>query len=310
MKSIIIEVFLFIGTYLIQDTKDNQRKSILLATGYDANVHRLKLSHATVFKLNEPSTCSLPPLPKAFIGGTGGVVEDKIILCGGWDENDHKSSKCYIYDGHAESWSTTEMSSRRYAAASVPMNNALWVTGGNQYGSSTSDLVYPDGNVKQGPSLPSSMSSHCMVKLENDDIMFVKTDGIVYIYNQLNNQFSKGPSGGNSHYAPTCVLFRSPAHGNRPIVLRVGLNGGEQAEIFDYTVASKWERIPNLPTSILDAQAVVKPDGKGAIVQYRDKLYELECSKECQWTVMPQTPPKSVTSAIMMYLPPKLSCLS
>jgi len=51
-------------------------------------------------------------------------------------------------------------------------------------------------------------------------------------------------------------------------------------------------------------------DGKGVYVQYNEKFYELDCTTTCTWTVMSQTLPKAVNHAIMMYLPPEVTCFS
>ena len=39
-----------------------------------------------------------------------------------------------------------------------------------------------------------------------------------------------------------CALFTSPLHGDRPVVLIVGGQGLNKAEILDYTVTDTWEQ--------------------------------------------------------------------
>jgi len=295
-----------------QSLKGYEVKSILVATGSDGNN---RVNEAQVVILNESNTCSLPPVPKAFSYGTGGVVDNSIILCGG-QNGEERLSTCHIFDNESKTWKTTNMSSRRNYPASAPLNGALWVSGGNDENGrlSTSELIYPNGTIRTGPSLPSKMSWHSVVTLkEEESYMVIDNDGNVYMYNALSESFSKNASTGNVYGHPACASFKSAAHGNRPVVVCVGRR--KEAKLFDYTKASKWEQIPDLPTSNpygvqFGATAITSVDGSGVYVQYDEKFYELDCSNECKWTVMSQTLPKAVRHGIMMYIPPELTCFS
>jgi hypothetical protein len=148
-----------------------------------------------------------------------------------------------------------------------------------------------------------------MVTLANQNIMIINWNGRVVVYNPVNETFSDGPSTSSRSVRPACALFRSPAHGNRQVVLRVD-GDGQKAELFDYTTASEWEQISDLPDDIIWPTAITSLDGKGVYVQNKDTFYELKCSTTCSWTVMSQTLPKAVGAAIMMYLPPEVTCFS
>merc|ERR1712048_829000 len=136
-----------------------------------------------------------------------------IILCGGSIDGEGATSECQIFEKESSSWKMTKMSRRRYGPASAPLSGALWVTGGfdeNDNGLSTSELIYPNGQVIPGPSLPSEMAYHCMVTLDNQNIMIISQYGAVGVYNPVNETFSGGPStfwsfGGRA----ACALFRS-----------------------------------------------------------------------------------------------------
>jgi len=286
-------------------------KSILVATGHLATW--TYSSDAQVVVPNEANTCSLPPVPKAFGYGTGGVIGNAIILCGGYNYEERELSTCHIFDNNSKSWKTTNMSSKRSNVASAPLNGALWISGGHDgHGSnrlSTSELVYENGTIGPGPTLPSKMADHCSVQMENGKIMLINKDGKVLIYDASTESFSDGPSTRSSGGLTACALFRSPAHGNRAVVVRVH-GRGKKAEVFDFTKASEWEQISDLPTNIFDPTAITSLDGKGVYVQNDENFYELDCSTECKWIVMAQTLPKSVYGAIMMYLPPDMTCFS
>ncbi len=62
----------------------------------------------------------------------------------------------------------------------------------------------------------------------------------VFIYDPAAKNFSSGPSTNDQRWVTSCVLFRSPAHGNRPVVAAISGSGVSTAEIYDYTVASNW----------------------------------------------------------------------
>ena len=104
---------------------------------------------------------------------TGGLVEDKPIICGGWVEeccgNDYFETSCYVYQKYTKEWKfLTHMNDGRGYFASAVVNNSLWVTGG--YGDSvkkidSTEFIQVDGTVVVGPNLPNPTSGHCMVTL-------------------------------------------------------------------------------------------------------------------------------------------------
>jgi len=294
-----------------QSLKGYEVKSILVATGRDGDWN--PFNDAQVVIPNESNSCSLPPVPKAFSQGTGGVVDNSIILCGG-NNGEERFSTCHIFDNESKSWKTTNMNSRRNGPASAPLNGALWVSGGYDGNRDllTSEIIYPNGTVTPGPLLPSKMSFHSVVTLKEEESFMVIDDfGNVYMYNALSGNFSAMASTGNRYIygRAGCVSFKSAPHENRPVVVCVG--DGKKAKLFDYTKASEWEQIPDLTTNVEHGTtAITSVDGSGVYVQYEEKFYELDCSNECKWTVMSQTLPKAVDYGIMMYIPPEMSCFS
>ena len=91
---------------------------------------------------------------------------------------------------------------------------------------------------------------HCMVTLENGHIMFIGgdyNDGEIAVrdvvtYDPSTGEFKQGPSTIKNRWGSGCALFRSPAHGNRPVVISAGgswVSG--TVELLDYTIASEWQ---------------------------------------------------------------------
>merc|ERR1712080_645144 len=75
----------------------------------------------------------------------------------------------------------------------------------------------------------------------------------VIIYDPDNDKFTSAPSMLYGRNGAGCAMFYSALHENRPVILAAGGRNGVTAEIFDYTVAEKWEEITSLPnTNISD----------------------------------------------------------
>ena len=137
-------------------------------------------------------------------------------------------------------------------AATAILGEALWVTGGRPYSNrdtlSTTQLVYSNGTVESGPFLPKPKKGHCMVTMHDGRIILIGgdlndgEDGTrdVFIYDPVTEKFTTGPSTKENRWVSACVLFRSPAHGNRPVVAAISGSRVSSAEIFDYTVATDW----------------------------------------------------------------------
>ena len=142
------------------------------------------------------------------------------------------------------------MTSERGLHRAAQLNGALWVTGGIQRHSedtalATTELVYPNGTVVNGPKLPTVREKHCMVNLHDNRVMIlggsVKN---VIIYDPTSDTFSDAPSLLFERQHAGCALFYSPLHDNRPVVFAVGGFGEDAAttEILDYTHTNSWEQ--------------------------------------------------------------------
>ena len=170
---------------------------ILVATGYAS---RSSVSDAYVVKTDNPADqpCNLPPYPFKMSRGTGAVINEKMIICGGlltprFDPAlglyvQEETPSCYFFDPKLYSWQLlANMSSARYWHSSAPFNGGLWVTGGrapppaNVGGRfitlDTTEIVYPNGSVIEGPKLPFQLKNHCMVTLTDGRIMFIGGSG-------------------------------------------------------------------------------------------------------------------------------------
>ena len=151
------------------------------------------------------------------------------------------------------------MTSERGFHQAARLNGALWVTGGisqwNHHGArttlATTELIYPNGTIVNGPKLPTVREQHCMVNLHDNRVMIL--GGSIYptgsvknviIYDPTSDTFSDAPSLLFERQHAGCALFYSPLHDNRPVVFAVGGFGEDAAttEILDYTHTNSWEQ--------------------------------------------------------------------
>ena len=196
---------------------------------------------------NETSTCNnFSDYPLAGIRfATGAIVDGHPIICGGWSEELPAHSECFRHSKDTNSWTLlTNMSTKRWYSASVPVNGKLLVLGGIGYGGigylATSEYVSPDGDASQpGPDLPGPRYGHCAVKLSNGQVMLLGGDldkKSVIVFNPDTEIFDQSlPPLTFKRSDAGCAVFKSPRHDNREVVLAVGGLFEATAEVLDYT---------------------------------------------------------------------------
>jgi len=269
--------------------------------------------------------------PKVLKSATGSIISDKFIIHCGGDSGSRGFGyydECYKMAIEAEEkiWTfLTRMNSKRSFVASIELDGKLFVAGGwngtsgaDSY--SSTEFISVDGTVSPGPDLPSPRDEHCMIKLPSQKVLIlggvsssVRKSAIEF--NPATNSFKNLPSLTSQRLSSGCTVFNSPFHNGRPVALAAGGSGQATAEILDYTQPnSKWVQIANLPgsfngASFNGARAVTSPSGQGAIVQFREDLYELTCeTSNCSWTTLPQKLKKSVRHATLLALPAGTGC--
>ena len=110
-------------------------------------------------------------LPKNVVAATGGVIQGKAIVCGGYNYDLSESvNECYSLNGKTATF-ITQMSAKRYYAASLVIDKTkLWVTGGwsSDTGNklASSEYITIEGS-EPGPELPIAIDSHALVAIDN-----------------------------------------------------------------------------------------------------------------------------------------------
>ena len=149
------------------------------------------------------------------------------------------------------------MTTLRPGAASVPIPNGLWVTGGYDGDKrlNSTEFVYFNGTSSTGPPLPEPRYGHCLLQHkktllliggwnENGDetsTVWIFRDGksIEYIGN--------GPKMNFVRAYFSCGIFQSSAHNGHPILVVAGgsrlESGSKTSEYWDFTVpGSQWKQ--------------------------------------------------------------------
>jgi hypothetical protein len=174
---------------------------------------------------------------------TGAIVSGHPMICGGWSGS--TQSECYHHNKASNSWTfLTNMTTKRYDSASVPVNGKLLVFGGQDDDKrlATTEYISPSGDASQpGPDLPAPRDEHCAVVLSNGQIILLGGDPnenskSAIIFHPESETFDQSlPPMLYDRSDFGCASFYSPLHDNREVVLAVGGSYLATAEILDYS---------------------------------------------------------------------------
>ena len=101
---------------------------------------------------------------------TGDTVNGSPIVCSGY-VNGMSTDNCYLYSKEQKAWAkyVQTISSTVYVASSVSLSNSLLVTGGydgySKLRVNTTNLVFTNGTIKNGPNMPKGLEYHCMASM-------------------------------------------------------------------------------------------------------------------------------------------------
>ena len=103
---------------------------MLVATGYDGNGN--EKNYAQVVDLSLTNDCAtFPAYPISMAHSAGGLINNILTVCGGYDSSSNYLDTCYKYDMAANEWTfLCNMQSKRgyHAAATLP-DGSLYITG-------------------------------------------------------------------------------------------------------------------------------------------------------------------------------------
>ena len=231
---------------------------MLVVTGYP----RRGQSQVESFNsIEQAKQCnSIEKYPLEISGAQGGVVNDRVVICGGSPGSSSDAiSQCYKLSENGQ-WSPlgAGLKKSRWLGAAAPVNikgqEFLWITGGedssNNQLKTTVIVSERSGIVSGGEELPEARSYHCMLSL-GKHVMVIGgfVDGVwqksVLVYDTENGfSYKVGPPMNNARSIHACSSMKSPAHKGRTVAVVAGGGGDglDSAEILDFTIpGSAWE---------------------------------------------------------------------
>jgi len=264
--------------------------SIVLITGSGSGNNQMEIINHD----NSTTKCQNDyTYPISVLGASGAVVDGTIVVCGGGRSI---TRQCYSF-GHEKEWKNiTDMTTARAFAASVQLNNALWVGGGydeRNYLKSTEVVYLDERRSSTKPQLPEVRWGSCAAEY-NGNIFF--TGGYAGNYAHDNNwiintnddfKLTNGPNMLNTRVGHSCGIFHSNAHSGRAVIVTAGSGnigtGFKNCEFWDFTVqGTTWQLCSqNLPTEMkYGPQMTPTADGKGLVLSHEHSVYSFICQSE------------------------------
>ena len=181
---------------------------ILVATGDNLN-GRQTTSEIVDLTVKGGNMCrNWPKFPLSVFEATGGLIENTVMICGGYD--DSLVDECYSLTSQKAAFVTNTSVRRSFVASIVLNDNTLWVTGGcdtNINGTigyllaSTEKLTL--AGTTPGPDLPTTLHKHAIVAINSTVSMVVGGyDGTynyyqsasTFFYDHIQGEWTNGPS--------------------------------------------------------------------------------------------------------------------
>ena len=232
-------------------------RKMLVVTGYP----REDGSQVETFNsIGQAKPCnSIDNYPIEISYAQGGVVNDQVVICGGYSDSG-VISQCYKLSQNGK-WSPlgADLKKPRSYGAAATINikgqESLWITGGKDSSGNrlkTTVLVSESSSVvSAGEELPEARSGHCMLAL-GKYVMVIGgfVDGgrqkSVLVYDTENEfSYKEGPPMNHARSWHSCSTMESLAHEGRTVAVVAGSgygDGMDSAEILDFTISgSAWE---------------------------------------------------------------------
>jgi hypothetical protein len=171
-----------------------------VTTGFNSDGFQ-KTSEIADLTVKGDNKCNIwPDFLFSVFRATGGLIEDTVIVCGGYDDSYAYVDGCYSLT-YEKATNITHMSVARGYAASIVLNDkTLWVTGGYNYGGSLASTEYVNmTGTMPGPDLPMALNEHAMVAINNTCSMVIggdsgNTSASTFYYDHNEGEWATGPS--------------------------------------------------------------------------------------------------------------------
>jgi hypothetical protein len=194
---------------------------------------------------------------------------------------------------------------RIYAAAAQLQDGKLLVTGGfNGPSLNTTEMLTEEGWESNIPSLPVTISAHCMVTVNSTTVMAIggyqngQWSGKTFYFTFGEGSWTEGPELKNKRYLHSCGKIRRNKESQEMSIFVAGGYDGSSlssVEILDEG-SNEWQTGSELPFGIYGSQmvedqnrGVVLIGGRSPSVGYLDTLYQIpHGGLDAVWTKMEQ----------------------
>ena len=199
---------------------------------------------------------SLPLYPHEIKMANGMMIHNVPIIAGG-NGKSGPISEVYNLDFLSNSWVMLgNMAEKRNQFAVAELDGGVWAMGGfSKKGQgffssmlSSTEIIYTDGTILDGPHLPETRARHCAVNLPNGKVVIMggrtsqsdNNNKDVLIYDPSTSTYTSGKDMTSDHEMFACVHFYSDKHQGRTVILAAGGSSSSKVEIYDY-VNGHWE---------------------------------------------------------------------
>jgi hypothetical protein len=245
---------------------------------------------------------NFPYIPQSPVGEL--IQQDYPLICGG--HNQTNILQCYSYkDG---SWQEEEsLPEKRFFASSSssPFPNnpySMMISGGSD--PPTLPVYFSDETWKSLPDLPTTVTSHCMVKVSSSVVMVIggdqdeQTSKKTFLLDTKENVWKEGPPLLHDRTGLSCGQIRLGKNNSEfSIIVVGGIYAGtyfSTTEVLDQP-SGEWRQGPALPFGISNAKLVEDADGGVVLVggrahlPYFDTLFRLpHAGQDGKWEELPQ----------------------
>ena len=196
---------------------------------------------------NGVSCSDMANFPVGLQGGVGANLGGTPVVCAGWDQYIY-SDKCFRFtNGIWEKF--VSMKEKRGWAAAIMHNDKLHVFGG--YSGSilqTSETINVDGEVSDGPDLPTGVMFHAMTKI-NDTVSLLsggKSNANSYsaqtwFYNHDTEAFRSGPDLLEERYGHGSAMNVDKVTKAKIVVVTGGWNGNGYLNSTEMLINRQWQ---------------------------------------------------------------------
>ena len=180
--------------------------SVLVFGGYGGSTGEILTSTELISSNGRACLTNLPDLPGSYYGQVASVINNQVLLCGGWNDFG-VTNECHLLDltvANPEWMEGPSMNEKRVYATSIVYEGKAMVFGGYSDGIGQNldtvevwDPLDKSWKYERSMKLPIKLSRHCLVK--HDNILVIiggeGSDKVFAFINQSWQELSSFPSG-------------------------------------------------------------------------------------------------------------------